>query len=413
MSTGSRTPAATAAGALELPGNEPVRVGRFEWERLLMMSNLPEQDRFKLLAVGIFMSSDGSSARPGNSGLALFGFHEETWKQLLRRTVKAGWLVCVERGGARRGPAGTTIRRASVYAAAVPQETWARRDEILGSLPFRRPLDEGSIPTSLKEARGVPDGVSESLKEASEGFLQGVAADVSEGSREAPEGFLRDPLKEASGVLKEASDAFEGSPQRLPHHVVTPSRTSTTPTAPPATPDAHEGGGGQANQDPTDAAVAFLRALPSPWGIARPTAAAMAPELIRRTAEEGWELGTALAVELTQNPGGIFNHSRVLRTRIEQLRPAPTRPASAKTRRICEKCDKPSTSLINDLICQDCWNGPRSAEESTPDGTHEFGICSDCGTPVRPGRTTCPPCAGSVPAHLVAAGPVDHRGQSK
>src|SRR5438093_6329642 len=169
-----------------------------------MLSDLPEQDRFRLLAVGIFMDSGGGLARPGNVGLARLGPHEETWKKLLRRTVKAGWLLLVSRGGARRGAGGTTIRRASVYAAAVPRDVWKRRAEILGDSPFRASSDEGS---------------TEPLKEAPSDFLQELM-------KEAPGASFEDasrPMKEAPGA---SFESFEGSPQGLPHHVPTTSLSS-------------------------------------------------------------------------------------------------------------------------------------------------------------------------------------------
>lgn len=218
----------------------PVRVSRFEWERLMMMSDLPQQDRFKLLALGIFMDSRGGSARPGNAGLAMFGPHEETWKKLLRRAVKDGWLILVRRGGARRGPGGTTIRRASVYAAAVPLEVWELREKLLGSWPYRAPGVEGSA--------------DDSLKEASEAF----PADMTE-LKEAPMASFEDsdrPLEGSvnglpSQVLKEAPEALEGSPQGLPHHAVPTSRSTTTAAGKPA-----DSGQQQKQQQPSKHQVA-------------------------------------------------------------------------------------------------------------------------------------------------------------
>ncbi|MBQ1118576.1 hypothetical protein, partial [Streptomyces sp. C3-3] len=118
-------------------------VGRFEWERLMLMS-VPHPMNFKLLPLGVFMSADGGRVRPGNAGLALFGPHEKTWAKLLRWAVDEGWLVLVERGGARRGAGGTTVKRASVYAAAVPRDVWERRGGVLGAPPFRSAGFEGS-----------------------------------------------------------------------------------------------------------------------------------------------------------------------------------------------------------------------------------------------------------------------------
>jgi hypothetical protein len=244
-----------------------VRVGRFEWERLLMMSDVPETDRFRVLAIGIFMSEDGGSARPGGAGLALFGPHEETWKQLLRRTVKAGWLALMKRGGARRGRGGTTVRHASVYAATVPLETWLRREEILGSLPYRRPSAEGSAEEALKEAAGdflqeaeppreaasQPSPESDLPKEATGDFLQRESASETQAPNEALGSFLQGLPDGALKALKEALEGFEGSPQGLPHHVVPTSRTSSSVPA-----DAHVTGGGGGQQDKHHAAAVAL-----------------------------------------------------------------------------------------------------------------------------------------------------------
>lgn len=218
---------------------DPVRVGRFEWERLMLMS-VPHPTNFKLLPLGVFMSADGGKARPGNTSLAMFGPHEKTWAKLLRWAVAEGWLLQVSRGGARRGPNGTTVVRASVYAASVPQAVWERRMEILGAPPFRASGVEGSASDPLK---GAPDGSLEtpdSLKGASgapfnapdaslKGALRGSLPDSLKG---APEGFEgSDPSFEGS------VSGFEGSAQTLPHHVVLSSRSdssstsSTTPVA--------------------------------------------------------------------------------------------------------------------------------------------------------------------------------------
>lgn len=236
---------------------DPVRVGRFDWERLMLMS-VPHPMNFKLLPLGVFMSADGGRVRPGNAGLAQFGPHEKTWAKLLRWAVAEGWLIQVARGGARRGPNGTTIVRASVYAASVPQPVWERRMEILGAPPFRAAEVEGSDPDPLKGApgdspeglKGAPDGSPldpDSLKGASDAPFN--APDPS--LKGAPDGSLPDPLKGASDVF-EGSDpsfegsvsGFEGSAQALPHHVVTSRSSSSSRTSTTSPAEATEGGGG-------------------------------------------------------------------------------------------------------------------------------------------------------------------------
>jgi hypothetical protein len=205
-----------------------VRVGRFEWERLMLMS-VPHPLNFKLLPLGVFMSADGGRVRPGNAGLALFGPHEKTWAKLLRWAVDEGWLVLVERGGARRGAGGTTVKRASVYAAGVPRGVWERREEVLGAPPFRAAGVEGSAaegPDPLKGAFEGPVSGAESLKGApttpfigSDGSAKGAPGDSLPGS-----------MKGAFGVFEGSDPSFEGSAQALPHHVV-PSRSSSSSTS--------------------------------------------------------------------------------------------------------------------------------------------------------------------------------------
>ncbi|WP_344458516.1 hypothetical protein [Actinocorallia aurantiaca] len=167
------------------------------------MNDFPEADRFRLLALGVFMDGiSGGGARPGNAGLALFGPHEETWKKLLRRAVAAGWLVLIERGGARRGTGGTTIRRASVYAASVPAEVYARRDEILSAPPFK------------KEApMADPTEVAPALKEACGDFLP-------PSSKETPGRFLHGTSKEAEQPFEGSGERLEGSLQGLRHQTL-------------------------------------------------------------------------------------------------------------------------------------------------------------------------------------------------
>lgn len=222
-----------------------VRVGRFEWERLMLMS-VPHPMNFKLLPLGVFMSADGGRVRPGNAGLALFGPHEKTWAKLLRWAVDKGWLVLVERGGARRGAGGTTVKRASVYAAAVPRDVWERRGGVLGAPPFRSAGFEGSdvdAPDSLKGASDGPVPGADPLKGALTAPFNGSDAST----KGAPGDSLPESMKGAVGGFEGSDPGFEGSAQTLPHHVV-PSRSSSSSTSSsPAgelSPAVTDGGGG-------------------------------------------------------------------------------------------------------------------------------------------------------------------------
>lgn len=207
----------------------PVPVGRFLWERLLMMSDLPHEDRFKLLALGIFMDGEtGEGARPGAANLALFGHHEETWKQLLRRTVDAGWLILRERGGSRKGPNGTRIRKASRYAASVPAEVYDRRREILGAPPFRASKEARERPS--QDGSALPSKTGPSTNEAAKASfnapppVDNPPAPLHEGSLPSYEGSaetLRStPTEPTPESTKEASSTYEGSAdglRRKPH----------------------------------------------------------------------------------------------------------------------------------------------------------------------------------------------------
>ncbi|MFT9670520.1 hypothetical protein ACMZ5F_11365 [Streptomyces rhizosphaericola] len=300
---------------------DPVRVGRFDWERLMIMSDLPEPDRYKLLAVAIFMSADGSNVRPGNNGLAHFGPHADTWKKLLQRTTKAGWLLQMERGGARRGPNGTTIRRASVYAASVPKATWERRHEVLNSPPFRSAAFEGGVPSVSESGKGAPDAPlqeGDSLKGAPETPFKG-ADPVSKGAPSDPlqeeEGATEAVLKGAPGVSKGAPDGFEGGPQSFeggtatpPHQAVSPSisssSTSTTSGAglPADTNTSTEvavteggGGGGSSSLEEitneTQRAQAFVDSLPKPGQPPRKQQLEDLPRRVLAAFQRGWSEG--------------------------------------------------------------------------------------------------------------------------
>ncbi|MGW6462578.1 hypothetical protein [Streptomyces rubiginosohelvolus] len=274
---------------------DPVRVGRFDWERLVLMS-VPHPTNFKLLPLAVFMSADGGRVRPGNAGLAMFGPHEKTWAKLLRWAVNEGWLVLMERGGARRGAGGTTVKRASVYAAAVPQRVWERRMEILGAPPFRAAGFEGSgsdVPDSLK---GAPDGSDEPLK--------GAPGDSLQGSTKGAFGTF-----EGSDPIHEGSDpGFEGSAQTLPHHVV-PSRSNSSSTsttsgagAPAETDTSTEvavtdggGGGGSSSfeeiTNETQRAQTFVDSLPMPGRQARKQQLEDLPRRVLAAFQRGWSEG--------------------------------------------------------------------------------------------------------------------------
>lgn len=86
-----------------------------------------------------------------------------------------------------------------------------------------------------------------------------------------------------------------------------------TPRA-PVTADA-----GQQQEDGLAAAAAFLEALPAPWAVGPVSAKTMAPDLLKITQTQGWDLDADLVAKLTENPGGIKSYPTILRIRISDL----------------------------------------------------------------------------------------------
>jgi hypothetical protein len=114
-----------------------------------------------------------------------------------------------------------------------------------------------------------------------------------------------------------------------------PTEDSPEPAPSPSSPNdpgTEDGGGNAAHQEQRRSdAVEFLRALPSPWGVGRVTAQAMAPLLLQSLTDTGWNLDSALVAKLTENPGGVRSPHAVLPLRIADLpkrsQPAPRRSA--------------------------------------------------------------------------------------
>ncbi|MEV4511385.1 hypothetical protein AB0K00_20710 [Dactylosporangium sp. NPDC049525] len=117
-------------------------MGRFTWERLMMVSSLPFPTRSILLTLAIFMDGDdGGDARPGLDNLVQVSRGRSVVIEHLNAAVAAGYLIVVERGGWRRTPGGPGVGRATEYAASVPAAVYANREAILGSKPWRRERD--------------------------------------------------------------------------------------------------------------------------------------------------------------------------------------------------------------------------------------------------------------------------------
>ncbi|MFG2109476.1 hypothetical protein [Micromonospora chersina] len=159
-----------------------VRVGKFDWQRLLLLSPLPVPTRWILMVLSVYMSEDGGNARPGLDNLSLVsGRGRRQCIDHLGAAVEAGYLEQVERGGYRGVHHG---RRASVYAATVPKAIYADAGRLLSLPPFRRADSGGAthrtftVPGIRGEgATGRTFGHSEGAVSRSEG-----AAGRSEGA---------------------------------------------------------------------------------------------------------------------------------------------------------------------------------------------------------------------------------------
>jgi hypothetical protein len=202
---------------------ETVRVGRFEWERLMLMSPLPRATKTVLLVLGVFMSEDGGDARPGlENFVTASGRGRSSLIEHLAVAVDAGYLDVVERGGFRRKTA-----RASEYAASVPKQVWADRDGILRAPPWRRNRDDG--PTSEK-----PD-----LRQVDEGPKNRTLV-----NHEGP-----DSRDEGPGFPSRTSEKPDPTTQFHHANNTTPPYPPTDGATPPAQPGAEEGGKGDFSTD--------------------------------------------------------------------------------------------------------------------------------------------------------------------
>jgi hypothetical protein len=80
----------------------------------MMMSRLPQADRFRLLALGIFMDLSGKGNLPETAGLTAFGPSQDAWDSLLSRAIATGWLTRID---------------GSLYVVSVPTDPRERQAE--------------------------------------------------------------------------------------------------------------------------------------------------------------------------------------------------------------------------------------------------------------------------------------------
>jgi hypothetical protein len=90
----------------------------FSWRAAVMGSDLPSTTKLVALALATYMNDRAESAHPGPTRLSRdTSLHVSTVKEKLVELERAGWLLCVARGGAARG----SKRMANEYVASVPE----------------------------------------------------------------------------------------------------------------------------------------------------------------------------------------------------------------------------------------------------------------------------------------------------
>lgn len=283
--------------------SSPVRVGRFEWERLMLLSPLPWPTRSVLLALAVFMSDDGGDARPGLDNLMrVTGRGRSVLIDHLTAAVHAGYLVVIERGGFRRRTA-----RATEYAAAVPPEVYAERDSLLRSPPWRTPASD------LPDVGGKDESPAGRTLVTDEGPVSGDEGPVL-------------ALRTSGGP----------DPTTHLHHASNTSSPSGGPTSPPEPPDPTPEEeeeilpNPQPQQPPDAAAAALVDQLPPVAGkTIRPRQRAEVVAAVAARLAAGWT-PAALRAELTDNLGtargaGVYLHR--LQQQIDVTPPVPARPA--------------------------------------------------------------------------------------
>lgn len=178
------------------------------------------------------------------------------------------------------------------------------------------------------------------------------------------------PDESLYSVERQVLDSVErlevGSLYSGEHNTTYPPRpTTSAPSDPPATSPPEGGGGSELER-----AEQFLQDLPDPWACGRRTAKRLAPQLLERITEQGWDLDADLERELTKNPGGISRFEAVLPGRIDDLRKRPTR----RTR------DSPRAAAGLPGWCEseDCNPHTRYRTEDNEDGRPVSRPCKVC-----------------------------------
>ncbi|MDH6545884.1 hypothetical protein [Streptomyces sp. SPB4] len=180
------------------------------------------------------------------------------------------------------------------------------------------------------------------------------------GSRRVPAGQTASPVPGSGGALPP-------TPPRGMESPLTPGATTGTS----ASADAVTGGRGRERSarqakppvDPAafEAAVEFLLDLPGNWACGLGLAKKTAPLLVEACARTGWELGPALAAELTKHPDGLKQPWRAIPKRIEEdLKRRTATPAQAEPDG--QRCPHHPSRSLTECPCQRAGNEPASAD---------------------------------------------------
>ncbi|MBB1252887.1 hypothetical protein H3146_05835 [Streptomyces sp. OF3] len=148
-----------------------------------------------------------------------------------------------------------------------------------------------------------------------------------------------------------------------------PQYSSKTSLLKPVRPEQPPAAPGDEHGELADA-IAFLEALPAPWGVGPKTAVKLAPDLLAMARRQGWQLDNDLAARLTEYAPNIRHHSAILHIRIVDL-PRRTTPTPA------------AAPAALPVWCGDCADGNPAAAKTG----HIRQIYDDAGN----GRP-CPKC---------------------
>ncbi|MDA5279865.1 hypothetical protein [Streptomyces sp. Isolate_45] len=180
-------------------------------------------------------------------------------------------------------------------------------------------------------------------------------------------GAKRVPAGQPASRVPGSGSALPPTPPRGMESPLTPGAT----TVPTVSVDAVTGGRGRERSarqakpsiDPAvfEAAVEFLLDLPGNWACGLGLAKKSAPLLVEACARTGWELGPALAAELTKNPDGLKQPWRAIPKRIEEdLKRRSASPVQVEPEG--QRCPHHPSRSLAECPCQRAGNEPSDAD---------------------------------------------------